>query len=486
MSDTKISALPVAATVNNSDILPIVQGTGASATTRRATVSLLRSNIFAGRSVAVADFGAVGNGSTDDGPAIQAAIDSLTGTGGTIQFAARRYRVASPIVIDSEAIILQGMGFTEGPAAADGTWILIDSTGFTPFTFTGVKARGSAVRDIAVQQTHSAPLNASWAPTNYDYVFRIVDCLGAIDFHNVFLNAVNRGIFCNNSGRLNVERLRGQCFTTGIEIDRALDIPRVNYLHFWPFLSSDVNIMNYQIQNLDVLLLRRVDGIFMDDIFALGARSVFRFAAGASGVTTKFYLGSGYTDFAKYSVWIEGNDVSGQIANLTTQGELTVPAGAPIPGGTGIRVDGSNARVQIANLRVDAVETNAIQVNGVNNRLDVGALWVDRANLANTGAPAINLANVPVGTPNQVYLATPAQITNSNSPPLVNAGTNGFVASMASPAAPLQLASYSVGSLPNPASFPRSLVYVSNGTANKRLAISDGAAWRWPDGAVVS
>jgi hypothetical protein len=30
------------------------------------------------------------------------------------------------------------------------------------------------------------------------------------------------------------------------------------------------------------------------------------------------------------------------------------------------------------------------------------------------------------------------------------------------------------------------MIYVSDGTANKRLAISDGAAWRWPDGAVVS
>jgi hypothetical protein len=30
------------------------------------------------------------------------------------------------------------------------------------------------------------------------------------------------------------------------------------------------------------------------------------------------------------------------------------------------------------------------------------------------------------------------------------------------------------------------MIFVSDGTANKRLAISDGAAWRWPDGAVVA
>ncbi len=39
---------------------------------------------------------------------------------------------------------------------------------------------------------------------------------------------------------------------------------------------------------------------------------------------------------------------------------------------------------------------------------------------------------------------------------------------------------------PSAVAHPRGLVYVSNGTGNKRLAISDGAAWRFPDGAVVS
>ena len=51
---------------------------------------------------------------------------------------------------------------------------------------------------------------------------------------------------------------------------------------------------------------------------------------------------------------------------------------------------------------------------------------------------------------------------------------------------PLQLPSFTVASVPAAASYPRALIYVADGTAAKRLAISDGAAWRWPDGAVVS
>jgi hypothetical protein len=64
---------------------------------------------------------------------------------------------------------LQGAGFTEGPSPAQGTWLLIDTPGFTPITFTGLLARGSAMRDIAVHQIHTAALHASWAPTAYDW-----------------------------------------------------------------------------------------------------------------------------------------------------------------------------------------------------------------------------------------------------------------------------------------------------------------------------
>ncbi len=53
-------------------------------------------------------------------------------------------------------------------------------------------------------------------------------------------------------------------------------------------------------------------------------------------------------------------------------------------------------------------------------------------------------------------------------------------------AGPISLAPYTVATLPAAADWPNGIIAVTDGTANKRLAISDGAAWRWPDGAVVS
>nr|WP_246686806.1 sialate O-acetylesterase [Mesorhizobium sp. B2-4-19] len=49
----------------------------------------------------------------------------------------------------------------------------------------------------------------------------------------------------------------------------------------------------------------------------------------------------------------------------------------------------------------------------------------------------------------------------------------------------LNFRSYTVATVPS-ASVAGQAIYVSNGTSNKRMAISDGTNWRWPDGAIVS
>lgn len=52
--------------------------------------------------------------------------------------------------------------------------------------------------------------------------------------------------------------------------------------------------------------------------------------------------------------------------------------------------------------------------------------------------------------------------------------------------APFPLFSATVTTLPAAADYTGCIIYVSDGTSNKRLAVSDGTNWRFPDGNIVS
>lgn len=50
---------------------------------------------------------------------------------------------------------------------------------------------------------------------------------------------------------------------------------------------------------------------------------------------------------------------------------------------------------------------------------------------------------------------------------------------------PLPLATFTIASKPAASSWTGAIIYVSDGAANKKLAISDGTVWRYPDGTAV-
>lgn len=94
-------------------------GTGAVASTVQ---SKLR------QTVSVIDYGAVGNGATDDTTAIQAAIDSFTPTGGVLEFPVGNYKISSTLTVN-KPIILIGRG--SGDISA------INNTSATKITWAG-------------------------------------------------------------------------------------------------------------------------------------------------------------------------------------------------------------------------------------------------------------------------------------------------------------------------------------------------------------
>src|SRR5690349_6379132 len=98
MPVVRISELPAATTPADADLAPLVQASGASLETRRATFAQLRNAMLTDRVAHVRYYGSVGDSVTYDAPAIQAAINDLKAKGGgTLSFGPKVYRIASAI-----------------------------------------------------------------------------------------------------------------------------------------------------------------------------------------------------------------------------------------------------------------------------------------------------------------------------------------------------------------------------------------------------
>ncbi len=375
----------------------------------------------------VLDYGAVADGATDLGPALRAIAAKLGGSGAPneILIPAGHYALSSAVVFTGGAPVLRGQGFTAGPNPASGTWITVSGTGFVPFTFSGIGARGAAVRDIAINQAQPAP-TAGWAPTNYDYVFKALNALGEVTFDNVLFAGVTRGIYADNSGRLNVKNVAGQFYVAGIEIDDCYDIPRIEHLHAWTYATSSPYVTAWQEAQLDTVILRRVDGIFIGDLFSYAARSALYLTSGQNGVTTKLYLKSLYADFVKYGVWIDAAGVNGQIAQATTQNQdAAAGGGAMIAGGRGLYVTGNTAQLQIGAWRTNSVSGPVVDLEGNNAHVVISDFWANTYGFTpGDGTAAVFAVDTGSGPANFVQVLGTPMLQGVAPLYLYNAGVN--------------------------------------------------------------
>lgn len=357
------------------------------------------------------------DGSTDIGPALQAIIDSISASKSpVIQLPPGTCALNSPVVLRNVALTIQGHGYTEGPSPALGTWIKISSTTFTPFLVEGGSARGTVFKDLAVEEVQPG-IRQGWAPAGYPFVFSIQNTLGEVTFDHILLAGVTNGIYAYNSGRVNVRSIFGQVYNVGIKMDQCLDIPRIDYAHFWTYVTSDPNVLAYQQMTLDAILLGRVDGIYLGDIFSLGERSVIHLTNSSAGVTTKAYVSNLYADFAKYGIWIDSTSdhASIQVANATTQHNDFNGGARPIPSSAGLEVDSKGDLVQIANWRTNLVESSAIRLKAPDTTLHVQSLIVSGYNSRRDGSAAIS------AVPGSVVSVGFFQLLDGNDGPLASA-----------------------------------------------------------------
>lgn len=236
------------------------------------------------RSVYVTDFGAVGNGVTNDTAAFTLAINACP-TGGTVLVPPGRYLI-DPITIPAYKSI---SGTTQGPF--DGTYapasvtnaptILVNSNTGPAITLTGYQ---SSVTDLLffyptqVTPTSSTPL--AFNPTIY---------MTAAGGHNcrrcTFINSYV-GIEVN-VGRCNITDCLIGAYSRGILVDNALDwvtISNVSNQVMWDVylgLAFPQNIDTWVLNNSYALEAKRVDSLQVVNFTCFGRYGGFAFTDSA-------------------------------------------------------------------------------------------------------------------------------------------------------------------------------------------------------------
>ncbi|WBG90011.1 glycosyl hydrolase family 28-related protein [Pantoea piersonii] len=241
-------------------------------------------------SLSALDFGAKGDGSTDDTSALQAAITAAIAQGRSLYIPFGKYRTTSRLVVDGSCIIY-----------GDGWQDVRDYTGATTRDWTKQFTRGTiiyqdylasadaygfyvtgnsvSISDLEIEHNQGNPGSGSWTPSVtptaiYAYAQPYYEHGGqSVMVENVMLRNVYRGIYLINVARGVIDRIFGQVINTGISVDRSGDVVRISNIHLgWTFWSSASAVMNYQIANTTAIQLGRVDNPQLYNIFTFGIK----------------------------------------------------------------------------------------------------------------------------------------------------------------------------------------------------------------------
>lgn len=357
-------------------------------------------------------YNAVGDGVSNAQPGIQAAINAaISNGGGIVWIPPGVYKLNSGLTI-TDQITLCGAGWTTphtlpppNNSTGNGSWFSISSTSFTPITITGF---GVVVRDLAFVHQQATSISSNWIPVDYPYA---IEANGQdILLENIFLRNATRGIVIRGPvtgsersgvGRVTLNRICGQVLTTGILIDNALDIIKINDVQFWPGWWSVADPVTYYMRHnpsCNAITSQRADSPFLTNIFVLGYRRAFYFTSSSGtfgGKTTGFFMSNCIADTCPTAVEVDAIGSSGMINGIYALGGQDSVSG--------IIVNAEGCILQCTNIRLTTFSGNCVRAIGQATRVTLENIWCDNWNwhqspgVAFPGIDAVNNATVYIG-----------------------------------------------------------------------------------------
>jgi hypothetical protein len=251
----------------------------------------------------VAQFGAKGDGKTDDTAAFQKALDAAGKAGGGVVYAARgNYFFAGHLVVP-KAVTLRGVwesvpshvGVRDAGAPKptdDGTTFLVTENrgkeDGSPFiTLNDNATLKGVVLYYPDQNPEEEPAAYPWAVAMRGKNPAVL----AVELLNPY-----NGIDAGNNERHLIRDVHGQPLRRGIYVDVIFDIGRIENVHFNPWWSLKPKLFQWQQQHGEAFIFGRSDWQYVFNTFCFGYNVGYKFIQTAGGVCNGNFLGIGADD----------------------------------------------------------------------------------------------------------------------------------------------------------------------------------------------